>query len=208
MKSKKTKTMVYITLFASIELVLMLTPLGYVPLGPIRATTLHIPVILAGVLLGPKPGMAIGLVFGLTSLITNTLTPTITSFVFSPFVSGSLFSLIIVLGPRIFLGWLSGIIANIVKKKATFSKVGLFLHGVAMTLIHTTLVLGCIYLFFGQSYSSAIGISLQELLPFFIGIIITNSIAEAILAGFVLTAIGMILLPKMKETNYDKSSEK
>ena len=47
MNSKqKTKNMVLLALFGCIEIVLMLTPLGYIPIGPVRATTLHIPVIL------------------------------------------------------------------------------------------------------------------------------------------------------------------
>ena len=54
MNSKqKTKNMVLLALFGCIEIVLMLTPLGYIPIGPVRATTLHIPVILAGVLMAP-----------------------------------------------------------------------------------------------------------------------------------------------------------
>ena len=107
MKSKqKTKNMVLLALFGCIEIVLMLTPLGYIPIGPVRATTLHIPVILAGVLMGPKAGSAIGLIFGISSVIVNTLTPTVTSFVFSPFYSvgefhGGLASLIIAIGPRV-----------------------------------------------------------------------------------------------------------
>ena len=72
MKSKqKTKNMVLLALFGCIEIVLMLTPLGYIPIGPVRATTLHIPVILAGVLMGPKAGSAIGLIFGISSGICN-----------------------------------------------------------------------------------------------------------------------------------------
>lgn len=84
---KKTKFLVLLTMFCSIEVVLMFTPLGFIPLGPIRATTLHIPVILAGMLLGVKGGAITGLVFGLGSVLINTITPTITSFVFTPFYS-------------------------------------------------------------------------------------------------------------------------
>ena len=63
----------------------LLTFLGYIPLGFTRATIIHIPVILASLLLGPKKGAALGFLFGLTSFINNTMNPTITSFVFTPF---------------------------------------------------------------------------------------------------------------------------
>ena len=111
MKSRqKTRKMVLLALFCCIEVVLMLTPLGYIPLGVVRATTLHIPVILAGILLGGHAGGIVGLVFGVSSVIVNTLTPTVTSFVFSPFYSvgeihGGAASLLIALGPRILLGY-------------------------------------------------------------------------------------------------------
>ena len=42
-KSKqKTKNMVLLALFGCIEIVLMLTPLGDIPIGPVRATTLRV----------------------------------------------------------------------------------------------------------------------------------------------------------------------
>ncbi|MCF0111403.1 MAG: ECF transporter S component, partial [Erysipelotrichaceae bacterium] len=97
MKNKKTEQMVKLAFLIALELVLWMTPLGYVPIGVVRATTMHIPVILAGILLGKTQGAVCGFIFGLTSVITNTVTPTVTSFVFSPFyavggVSGNLYS--------------------------------------------------------------------------------------------------------------------
>ena len=119
---KKTKFLVLLTMFCSIQVVLMLTPLGYIPLGPVRATTMHIPVILAGILLGVKGGAITGLVFGLSSVIINTITPTITSFVFTPFYSlgeyhGNFMSLVIAIGPRVLLGVLAAVIYHWFKNK-------------------------------------------------------------------------------------------
>ena len=85
--TKKTQEMVKLALFAGIIVVLAMTPLGYLPLGVLRPTTIHIPVILGSILLGWKKGAALGGLFGLTSLLVNTFTPNPTSFVFSPFYS-------------------------------------------------------------------------------------------------------------------------
>ena len=52
--------------FVAIEIVLAITPLGYIPIGAISITTLHIPVILGGVLMGPGFGAMVGFVFGMT----------------------------------------------------------------------------------------------------------------------------------------------
>lgn len=79
--SRKTQDMVKLALFSGIIVVLAMTPLGYVPLGVIRATTIHIPVILGSILLGWKAGAFLGGLFGLTSLVINTMTPNLTSFV-------------------------------------------------------------------------------------------------------------------------------
>lgn len=83
--------------------------LGYIPLGVINATIIHIPVIVGAILLGPKYGAFLGLVFGVSSIIKNTFTPNLTSFVFSPFYQvgeygGNFYSVIISLVPRILIG--------------------------------------------------------------------------------------------------------
>ena len=48
-------------------------PLGYIPLGVITPTTVHIPVIIAGIILGWKKGAFAGFVFGLTSFLKASL---------------------------------------------------------------------------------------------------------------------------------------
>ena len=169
---KKTKFLVLLTMFCSIQVVLMLTPLGYIPLGPVRATTMHIPVILAGILLGVKGGAITGLVFGLSSVIINTITPTITSFVFTPFYSlgeyhGNFMSLVIAIGPRVLLGVLAAVIYHWFKNKN--NKMRLFGSGVT--------ALFCILL----------------------GIITTNSVLEAILATLIIAPLTKVLEPITKK---------
>lgn len=84
--SVRTRHMVQTAIFGVIIVIMAFTPfLGYIPLGFTRATIIHIPVILASLLMGPKTGALLGLLFGLTSFINNTVNPTVTSFVFTPF---------------------------------------------------------------------------------------------------------------------------
>ena len=59
---KKTRRLVLTAFFVAIELVLMLTPIGYIPIGPVRATTMHIPVILSSMLMGSGTGAFMGFV--------------------------------------------------------------------------------------------------------------------------------------------------
>ena len=73
--TKKTQEMVKLALFAGIIVVLAMTPLGYLPLGVLRPTTIHIPVILGSILLGWKKGAALGGLFGLSTLSLQTRPP-------------------------------------------------------------------------------------------------------------------------------------
>lgn len=202
---KKTKFLVLLTMFCSIQVVLMLTPLGYIPLGPVRATTMHIPVILAGILLGVKGGAITGLVFGLSSVIINTITPTITSFVFTPFYSlgeyhGNFMSLVIAIGPRVLLGVLAAAIYHWFKNKNNKMRLlGSGVTALVCTLIHSILVLGMIYLFFGPSYAAAKGVEVSALFGLLLGIITTNSVLEAILATLIIAPLTKVLEPITKK---------
>lgn len=84
-RNSKTYELVLTALFMAIIIVMAFTPLGYIPLVVINATTLHIPVIIGSLFLGPKKGGFLGGVFGLTSLIKSSLgAASLSAFVFSP----------------------------------------------------------------------------------------------------------------------------
>lgn len=107
---KKTYQMVLTALFTAIIMIMAFVPyLGYINLVVIKATLIHVPVIIGSIMLGPKKGAFLGFVFGCTSLINNTFNPTLLSFAFSPFYSvgeigGNAFSLVICFVPRILVG--------------------------------------------------------------------------------------------------------
>lgn len=198
---EKTKSMVEVALFGAIVMVLAFTPfLGYIPLGFTRATTVHIPVILASILLGPKKGAIIGLLFGFTSLFKNTFEPTMTSFVFSPFYSlgdvhGNFLSLLICFVPRVLVGVVPHYVFSFIKKY--FPKldiVALGAAGVAGSLTNTLLVMNMIYLFFSESYAAANNISVNTLYTFILAIIGTNGIPESIVAAIAVTCVGKVLI--------------
>lgn len=202
---RKTKFLVLVTIFCSIQVILMLTPLGYIPLGPVRATTMHIPVILAGILLGIKGGAITGFVFGISSVMINTLTPTITSFVFTPFYSlgdysGNFWSLVIAIGPRVLLGILAAVIYQVFKNRGEkLSLIGSGVTALVCTLIHSILVLGMIYVFFGPSYAAAKGVEVSALFGLLLGLITTNSVLEAVVAVVIVTPLTKVLEPLTKK---------
>lgn len=203
MKSKKTQYMTSMALFLAIEIILVVTPLGYIPIGPLNATTMHIPVIIAGIILGKKAGAELGFVFGLTSMIRATIQPGITSFCFSPFVtigtiSGNYKSLLIAFVPRILLGYLAGLIFEIMKNKGHENR-GVLAGALVGALTNTVLVLSGIYVFFGNAYASSLNVAYSGLIGLLLGVVTTNGILEAILAAVVSLAVYKAMQPLLKK---------
>ncbi len=190
---KKTKSLTYLALFMAIEAVLVMVPfLGFIPIGPLRATTLHIPVIIAAIVLGTKEGCLVGLIFGLFSLFNNTINPTVTSFAFSPFISGNILSALIAIMPRVLIGFVSGEVYRLMKNR--FPTAGMFVSSFLGALTNTALVLGGIYLLFGQAYAKALGRSFASLAPYFISVISTQSLLEAVVGAIIAVAVSKALL--------------
>ena len=188
MKTKyaNTRKLTLFALFLALELMLAMTPLGIVRLGVIGATTLHIPVIVAAVLLGKGAGAGLGLVFGLTSILNATLNPTPTAFVFSPFVefagvSGGFRSVIVALVPRVLVGFLSGLVYEGLQKK----RWAIAAAAVVGSLTNTVLVLGGIYVFFGQAYAQVLEVAYEALIGMLLTVVATNGAAELALAVLV-----------------------
>ncbi len=199
---KRIQQLTLAAFFVAIEVIMALTPIGYIPVGALSITTMHLPVILAGVLIGPKFGAEIGFVFGLTSFLRATFEPTITSFVFTPFVqignmSGNFFSLVIAFVPRILLGWLSGMVYRFIVRKTNKESLSAMIAAILNTFLHTLLVLGGIWVFFAQPYADALSITTGALATAFIATITTNGILETILAGIVIPVLTKALSSKV-----------
>lgn len=205
-RNEKTLGLVQVALFTAIIFVLAMVPgLGYIPLGVIRATTIHIPVIVGSIVLGPKKGAVLGGMFGLTSLINNTISPTVTSFVFSPVlavemmgVKGAVMSLVICFIPRILIGivpyYIYGGIRKVMKKGKHSLVTALGAAGVAGSMTNTLLVMNLIYLCFGEEYAAAKKMAFEALYGSILIIIGTNGVPEAIVAAVLVAAIGQVFI--------------
>ena len=204
-----TISMVQVAIFGAIICIMAFTPfLGYIPLGFTRATIIHIPVIIASLLMGPKKGGALGFLFGLTSFINNTVNPTVTSFVFTPFYnlgefSGGIGSVIICFIPRILVGIVPFYVYKLVMrfvseetKKKGVSGIGLVLAGISGALVNTLLVMNMIFLFFRDAYAKANDVASSAVYTFILSVIGINGVPEAIVAGVLTLCIGKVLMKK------------
>jgi len=218
----QTKFVILIATFISIQIVMTLIPfLGFIPIFAVNITTLHIPTILAGILLGVKGGAIVGLSFGVMSVLNATIRPSLLSFMFSPFApapvgfSGNPLSLIVAILPRILLGILAGLLYQFLKNKGwqlTLSKEkelklgAATISAVIATFLHTTMVLGLWILFFRQPLGAALDVDLAGVFVFVGGIVTSNALFEAALAGVVMTGLVLALEPVVKNVFHKRES--
>lgn len=194
-----TRYMATLAMFCGVLLVMGVTGIGFIPLPVIKATTMHIPVILGAVLLGPGAGAVLGGVFGLCSIWVNTTTPNLLSFAFSPFMTqeglpGVLKSLWIALGCRILLGVIAGWLWKLLKKVIKQDYVALAVTAAVSTLCHTILVMGSIYILLAQQYAEAKNVAITAVFGLVMGTVTASGIPEAIAAAILVAVIGKALL--------------
>ncbi len=201
MKTKKrdTRYMATLSMLCGVLLVMGMTGIGFIPLPVIKATTMHIPVILGAILLGPKAGGILGAVFGMCSIWANTTTPGLLSFAFSPFMTteglpGVAKSLWIALGCRILFGLIAGWLWKIIKKLTKQDYIALPVTAVLATLCHTIFVMGSIYLLLAQQYAAAKNVAIGAVFGLIMGTVTASGIPEAIIAAILVTVIGKSLL--------------
>lgn len=120
--------------------------LGYITVGVISFTTLHIIVIVTGLVLGKKGGTVAGAAFGITSFIQALISNTGLNIIFiNPIVS---------IIPRILLGFCAGFLGEIIAKfylkkedKKAQYMILLIMGSAILTIIHTVLVVNLLFLF-------------------------------------------------------------
>ncbi len=200
---KDTRWMVSVALLAAIVILLANTPLGMIQLPIIKATTVHIPVILGAILLGPSAGAILGGIFGICSVISNTAAPTLSSFAFSPFLSttglsGALKALWVSIGCRILIGIVAGWVWILLKKTRLNQTASLIITGLVGSMANTLFVMGSIYILFAGQYAAARQVAVTALWGVIMGTIAAAGIPEAIIAAILVLAIGKILLRVLK----------
>ena len=186
---RKQSSIAQIAIFFAIMLVLHLLSsviFNLLPV-PIKPTIIHIPVIIASIIYGPRIGAVLGALMGVISVVTNTVVLLPTSYLFSPFVeNGSINSLMIAMVPRILIGITPYFIYKWMKTKP-----GLVLAGAVGSMTNTIFVLGGIFILFSSVYNGDIRAMLALVLS-------SNSISEMIISALLTVAI-VPALEKLKK---------
>lgn len=161
-----TRRIVIIGMLAAVAIVLGVTGLGFIPVPtPVgRATILHIPAILAGIIEGPVVGALVGLIFGIYSFLTASSTLSADP--------------IVAITPRIFIGIVSYLVYRPLKKRPMIGA------GIAALFGTMTNTIGFLGLGVLQGYINWAVV---------IGIIITHSIFEVVLAIVIVVTLVNVL---------------
>ena len=205
MKTQKTdiRWMVSVALMAAIVILLANTPLGMIQLPIIKATTVHIPVIIGAILLGPLAGAILGAVFGICSLISNTMAPTLLSFAFSPFMSttgliGAAKAIWISVGCRILIGvvagWLWIFFKKIKMNKKIYQVIALAITGFVGSMVNTISVMGSIYILFAKQYAEVKEVAITAVWGLIMTTVTASGIPEAIAAAILVAVVTKVLL--------------
>ena len=188
-KKVDVRKMAIIGVLAAISIMLSMTPLGFIPIGPTNATIMHIPVIIGAIVEGPLVGITVGFIFGATSLLKALTMPTITSFAFiNPLVS---------ILPRMLIGVIAYYVYKLTIKFTKNVFVSGWITGVVGSLVNTVGVLGMIYILYGARYAEALGESASAAKTLILTLGATSGIPEASVGGFVVSAV-CIVFNKMK----------
>lgn len=203
-RKKDTRWLASVALMMAIVILLANTPLGLIQLPVIKATTVHIPVIIGAVLLGPLAGGILGATFGICSMISNTMAPTLLSFAFSPFmsmtgISGMIKAVWISVGCRVVIGVVAGWLWILLKKVHLNSLIALPITGFVGSMVNTVFVMGSIYLLLAAQYAEVKSVGVDAVWGLIMVTVTASGIPEAIVAAILVAVIGKVMLKFVKE---------
>ncbi len=186
-----TRRLAVIGMCGAVSIVLQLTPLGFIvlPFSPVRATIMHVPVIIASIAEGPIAGILVGLIFGGFSMYNAAVSPVSPiSFVFlDPMVA---------LLPRLLIGVTSYyayvtikrvLALRLSEKTAAVSASGF--AAVIGTLTNTIGVLSAIYLRHVAQFAEGLGIATETVGATIVGIGVTHGLPEMIVAVLIVIPV-------------------
>ena len=180
------------SLLTALLIVLSMTPLGYLNIGPLAITLNVIPVAIAGIALGPTGGAILGAVFGITSFlqamgIGGASAMGLICFEISPFLT----FLHRVLS-RVLAGFFTGCIFRLTSKRFPVS-VSSAITGFAAAFLNTVLFMASLLLCFGNTEYMQGLIGGQNILLFVCTFVGINAVFEMLAGAAASCALGSAL---------------
>ena len=172
---RRTLYMTQLAMLSALIVILTFTPIGFIPVGPVWATIIHIPVIIGAIIMGPLAGAILGLVFGLCSLFKAIQVGdiiTVSIFVYNPQIT---------IIPRILIGVFAGYTYRLLPMFDRLRITSISLSAIVGTATNSVLVIGGIYLFTPQYFALSPLLIGQCFIEAALAVIIAVPICKALL---------------------------
>ncbi len=187
-------------LLTAISIILGLTPLGYLRLGPVEVTLMCLPVIIGTIIEGLSVGMLLGVVFGLTSFAQIFMGSALGAALFS---AQPLFTVIIIIAPRLLIPLAVHFVVEGFGRTDT-EKVKPLVSSIAAAAGSLTNTIGFLTLTFflmREPFASFLGISADAAGKTLFSIGLANGIPEAIAAVLIVTPVVIAVQRMVKATH-------
>ena len=148
-QSEKLRYLCLLGLFIAIELMMKLTGLGSVPVGPLVMSFLTVPIAVGAILLGPLAGSIMGATFGIASLIDAIQGVSMMTNAF--FGVDPVSTVILCVGTRTLMGACVGWIFKALDRVDRTNTIKYFVSALSAALLNTIFFMGYIVLFFYQT---------------------------------------------------------
>ena len=183
----KVGRMARMAILVAVIFLLAFTPLGYLTIGPIAATTVQMPVIIGAVLLGPSAGAILGGFFGLSAVIKVLTMPGADAFATAVLTYSPFAYIVIAMVPRILMGLLTGLLGKLLRHKNTFLRFSV--TGFIGSALNTIFYLGSLWLLASEVVAAAYGVDLSGVGAIVMTTAVSAGVPEAIISAIVVTAL-------------------
>ena len=197
-KKGSARYLTQLALLVAVELVMKITGLSSIPVGPLVMTFTTVPIAIGAMLMGPLAGGILGMVFGFTSFYDAISGRSVMTGIF--FQLSPVNTFILCVGTRILVGVLAGLVFKAFKKIDRSNTVCYFLGGLCTPLINTILFMGYIVLIFYRTdyiQSRLVDLNVNGPLMFVIASVGIQGLVEAVVgtvvAGGVTKAVAKAL---------------
>lgn len=191
--NRKVGQMVRMAVLVAIIFLLAFTPLGYLVIGPIAATTIQMPVIIGAVLMGPVAGAVLGAFFGLSAIVKVITMPGADLFATTILQYNPFLYCVIAMVPRILMGLLAGLTAKGLKKvpalKGNRCVIAYGVTGFVGSMLNTVLYLGSLWLLASNIVAAFYGIDVSGVGAMVMGVATGAGIPEACVSCLVVAAV-------------------
>ena len=140
-------------LLAALIILMTFTPIGYIPVGPLKMTLLTLPVAVGSIVLGWRSGLILGGVFGLTSFYTCFGMDALGNYLLD---ENPVFCALMCIVPRLLCGFLPALIYSAISKKGTRrTMLAIPVSAASVAVINTVLFVSAMWIFYSGSLSDA-----------------------------------------------------